>query len=144
MRIPIMLLCLFTLISLMGCSSLRGNVVPQTGPSMEQVYDSMGVNKPNANASMANSTQQAAYLKENQGEADVTEIRQNLNTVHRTVGRKTRASMEKSAFRKLPNPELTMYVYPHLAGNAEIPIPGYETAFPAYARDHYALPKETP
>jgi conjugative transfer region lipoprotein (TIGR03751 family) len=45
-------------------------------------------------------------------------------------------------FKKLPNPELTMYVYPHVAGKEQVPIPGYETVFSAYTEEHYALPNE--
>ncbi len=46
-------------------------------------------------------------------------------------------------FHKLPNPELKMYVYPHLAGKEQLPIPGYFTVFNAYTEDHYALTNET-
>lgn len=44
-------------------------------------------------------------------------------------------------FPRLPNPDMVMYVYPHLAdGNA--PVPGYSTVFPFYSRPQYALPGE--
>ena len=45
-------------------------------------------------------------------------------------------------FPKLPNPSLVMFVFPHLAGVERVPIPGYATTFPLYARDEYALPGE--
>lgn len=45
-------------------------------------------------------------------------------------------------FPKLPNPTLVMYVYPHLAGQHELPVPGYSTAFNMYAKEHYAMPGE--
>ena len=99
---------LFTsLISLNACSSMTGNVIPEKGPSMEQVYDSMEQEKP-------------------------------AESVEPVLIRNT-----QSTFQKLPNPELKMYVYPHLAGHDEIPIPGYYTVFNAYTQDHYALPLET-
>ncbi|MBN0596109.1 TIGR03751 family conjugal transfer lipoprotein, partial [Pseudomonas aeruginosa] len=28
-------------------------------------------------------------------------------------------------FRRLPNPDLVMYVFPHLAGTDPVPVPGY-------------------
>lgn len=45
-------------------------------------------------------------------------------------------------FRRLPNPDLVMYVFPHLAGTDPVPVPGYSTMFPLYQRVQYALPGE--
>ena len=45
-------------------------------------------------------------------------------------------------FYSLPNPELTMYVFPHFAGKDEVPIPGYDTVFNAYEHAHYFLSNE--
>lgn len=43
---------------------------------------------------------------------------------------------------RLPNPDLVMYVFPHLAGTDPVPVPGYSTVFPFYQRVQYALPGE--
>ncbi|MBX6317219.1 MULTISPECIES: TIGR03751 family conjugal transfer lipoprotein [Pseudomonadota] len=45
-------------------------------------------------------------------------------------------------FHRLPNPDLVMYVFPHLAGSDPVPVPGYTTVFPLYQRVQYALPGE--
>ena len=45
-------------------------------------------------------------------------------------------------FHRLPNPDLVMYVYPHLSGTDPVPVPGYSTVFPLYQRVQYALPGE--
>jgi conjugative transfer region lipoprotein (TIGR03751 family) len=45
-------------------------------------------------------------------------------------------------FHRLPNPDLVMYVFPHLAGSDPVPVPGYSTVFPFYRRAPYALPGE--
>lgn len=45
-------------------------------------------------------------------------------------------------FKRLPDPDLFMYVFPHLAGRHAVPIPGYSTVFPFYNRAHYAMPGE--
>jgi len=45
-------------------------------------------------------------------------------------------------FQRLPNPDLAMYVYPHLAGTDPVPVPGYTTVFPLYQRVQYAMPGE--
>ncbi len=47
-----------------------------------------------------------------------------------------------SQFKRLPNPDLVMYVFPHLAGSDPAPIPGYSTVFPLYQRVQYAMPGE--
>jgi len=47
-------------------------------------------------------------------------------------------------FPRLPNPTLVMYVFPHLAGETQAPVPGYATAFPMYEQVEYALPGEVP
>lgn len=44
-------------------------------------------------------------------------------------------------FPRLPNPDMVMYIFPHLAeGNT--PVPGYSTVFPFYEQTQYALPGE--
>ena len=50
----------------------------------------------------------------------------------------------EALFVRLPNPDLVLYVYPHLATGEEVPIPGYSTVFPMYERVIYALPGELP
>lgn len=55
---------------------------------------------------------------------------------------RTAANEIYSQFHRLPNPDLVMYVFPHLAGTERVPVPGYSTVFPLYERVHYALPGE--
>ncbi|QHC91390.1 TIGR03751 family conjugal transfer lipoprotein [Pseudomonas chlororaphis] len=56
----------------------------------------------------------------------------------------TRTSQNEiySQFKRLPNPDLVMYVFPHLAGSDPSPVPGYTTVFPLYQRVQYAMPGE--
>jgi len=58
----------------------------------------------------------------------------------------TRAAQNEidALFVRLPNPDLIMYVFPHLATEEDVPIPGYSTVFPLYERVIYALPGEVP
>ena len=48
----------------------------------------------------------------------------------------------RQLFHRLPNPDMVMYVFPHLAGGHPTPVPGYSTVFPFYERVHYAMPGE--
>jgi len=45
-------------------------------------------------------------------------------------------------FPRLPNPDIAIYVYPHLATKNQVPVPGYATVIPLYERVQYALPGE--
>ncbi|MCB1907033.1 MAG: TIGR03751 family conjugal transfer lipoprotein [Rhodocyclaceae bacterium] len=44
-------------------------------------------------------------------------------------------------FPRMPNPDLVMVVFPHLA-RGKYPVPGYFTAFPMYEQVEYLLPGE--
>lgn len=44
-------------------------------------------------------------------------------------------------FPRLPNPDLCMYVFPHLSSERAT-IPGYSSCFAMYDNNHYALPGE--
>ena len=44
-------------------------------------------------------------------------------------------------FARVPNPDLVMVVYPHLA-KGRYPVPGYVTVFPMYESTEYAMPGE--
>lgn len=55
---------------------------------------------------------------------------------------RTAANEIHRQFHRLPNPDLLMYVFPHLSGSETVPIPGYTTVFPLYQRVPYALPGE--
>ncbi len=114
--------------SLLGCASSKDSVLPHDGPTMQAIYDShmtaMGARDPLAlRAALGsrplgdNTDALAGYSRTAFNELDVT-------------------------FPRLPNPTLVMYVYPHLATDERVPIPGYATTFPLYPRIEYALPGE--
>lgn len=46
-------------------------------------------------------------------------------------------------FARVPNPDMVMVVYPHLA-KGKYPVPGYVTVFSMYEQVLYALPGEVP
>ncbi|HAT6801806.1 TPA: TIGR03751 family conjugal transfer lipoprotein [Citrobacter freundii] len=48
----------------------------------------------------------------------------------------------QTQFRRLPNPDMVMYVFPHLTDGEGVPVPGYTTVFPLHSRVNYALPGE--
>ncbi|MHC9060985.1 TIGR03751 family conjugal transfer lipoprotein [Pantoea sp. y20] len=54
---------------------------------------------------------------------------------------RTQESEISQQFPRLPNPDMVMYVFPHLA-QGNIPVPGYSTVFPFYDQTQYAMPGE--
>ncbi|EDW2793181.1 TIGR03751 family conjugal transfer lipoprotein [Salmonella enterica] len=50
------------------------------------------------------------------------------------------ANPVRSQFPRLPNPDMVLYVFPHL--NGDTPVPSYSTVFPFYTRPQYAFPGE--
>lgn len=124
-------------ISLTGCSSMRGNVVPQSGPTMEQVYDGMDQQNNLADEETASTQDNLNQLRQQVGASQTIQAPQNSSLlVHVT------SNAVSQEFHKLPNPEIRMYIYPHLAGQDQVPVPGYFTAFNVYDHDYYALANE--
>lgn len=75
-------------------------------------------------------------------------LRRDLNDAERNAQPAVAESYSRDAnseiqqqFPRLPNPDLVMYVFPHMTvGN--VPVPGYSTVFPFYSQVQYALPGE--
>jgi len=57
---------------------------------------------------------------------------------------RTAINETENNFSRLPNPDLVMYVTPHLSANRNYPIPGYTTVFSMYETIEYAMPGELP
>ena len=111
-----------------GCASTKEAVMPQDGPSMQAIYE--------------------AHLKE-MAARDPLALRAELGTRPIKTGNVSLEGYTREAhnetetiFPRLPNPTLVMYVFPHLATEERVPIPGYTTTFPMYERVEYALPGE--
>ena len=111
-----------------GCASTKEAVLPQDGPSMKAIYDAhleeMAARDPQAFRGELGSrplVSEPALLEGYTRDA--------YNEIETT-------------FPRLPNPTLVMYVFPHLATEERVPVPGYATTFPMYERVEYALPGE--
>ena len=150
---PIFLLFCGSLMVLSGCSSNK-SVLPDEGPTTMEVYDQHMA----GGGSQINNT----FKRDRKG--NLIKPTQDNNQEGRTAtqntfggspwtsakgdrimplnsGRSALAAREMDAlqrdFRRIQNPEVIGYVYPHLSNN-EHPVPGYFTAFNLYTADHYA------
>ncbi len=113
-----------------GCASTKETVLPQDGPSMKAIYEThfeeMGARDPQAFRGDLGSRPLAS------GDASLYGYtREAVNELETT-------------FPRLPNPTLVVYVFPHLASEERVPVPGYVTTFPLYYRVVYALPGVAP
>jgi conjugative transfer region lipoprotein (TIGR03751 family) len=117
-------------LGLAGCASTKEAVLPQNGPSMKTIYkhhfQEMGTQDPYA-------------VRHKLGDRTIDTGTNALHGYTREVNNEI-----DTIFPRLPNPTLVMYVFPHLAGEEGVPVPGYATTFPMYERVEYALPGEVP
>ena len=113
-----------------GCASTKEAVLPQDGHSMKAIYDAhveaMGARDPQA-------------WQGQLGGRPLTASEVPLDRYTRDAHNEL-----ETTFPRLPNPTLRMYVFPHLATDERVPVPGYVTTFPMYERVEYALPGEVP
>ena len=124
---PLSALSLISLV-LAGCASTKDAVLPQDGPSMQAIYEG------HIQAMAARDPQ---VIRGELGHRPVVTGEAALHGYTRDAFNEIDV-----LFPRLPNPTLVMYIFPHLAGEAGVPVPGYTTAFPMYEQVEYALPGE--
>jgi len=114
-------------ISLAGCSAMhdKEDLLPQTGPTMLEVYRSH-LGQPGRQGGPRTDTGP-------RGAADGPGLE--------GYARQSRDEID-AQFKRLPNPDLVMFVFPHLAADSGYPVPGYSTVLPMYDHVEYALPGE--
>lgn len=131
---------------LLGCS--KSNLLPDTGPDIQEVYsrhiggmkgaparpptdeEKAAETEQHGNSPASGiSAQPAVYRPVQDAQADLVDYSRSSNN-----------ELEQ-LFPVLPNPQLVMYVYPHLTPKGR-PVPGYTTAFKMYEKDEFALPGE--
>ncbi len=113
---------------MLGCAGTKDAVLPGDGPTIQTIYErhlrETGTHDPLA-------------FRAASGGRPVTGGDGALHGYTRTA----RDEID-IRFPRLANPDLVMYVFPHLAGDERVPVPGYVTTFPMYERVEYALPGE--
>ncbi|MGH8566577.1 MAG: TIGR03751 family conjugal transfer lipoprotein [Gammaproteobacteria bacterium] len=120
---------LSVMLALGGCASTKDDVFPKDMKPMSEVYDRHFLR---------------LRIRGIEGARVRLQDERTQGAEPELVGYTREAHTEIEAlFPVLPNPELLLYVYPHL-GEDGAPVPGYATAFPLYERVEYALPGEVP
>ena len=124
-------LVLFGVLTAAGCSSHKDELLPHGQHTMLDIW--------NANAVSVTHNPVDRQLQHAR-----SKLKRSLNEANKDMNAYTRTAQNEiySQFKRLSNPDLVMYVFPHLAGSDPVPVPGYSTVFPFYQRVQYAMPGE--
>lgn len=116
---------------LTGCSTSKEALLPAGDSSMLEIWQGEDGGGSARNAVAARDSLRRP-LTEPESQAGVAADRSYSRTQESEIAQQ---------FPRLPNPDLVMYVFPHLAGGTA-PVPGYSTVFPFYSQVQYAMPGE--
>lgn len=123
---------LFMLVTLLlsGCSTSKDEMLPPGDSTMLDMWQ-------NKASSARTTTEARSVLRRGLNDTDLA-TRQSLEESY------TRDAQNEiqQLFPRLPNPDMVIYIYPHMAGNEPSPVPGYSSVFSFYSRVQYALPGE--
>lgn len=116
---------LFLTALLVGCSTSSEDLLPTNGQSMRDIWDKS-----------AGTGQLQHYRSQDNRAIDPVDY---VPSKEQRSYTRTAENEIDNLFPRLPNPDLVMYVYPHLSPSGEpMPIPGYSTVIPFYSRVQYA------
>lgn len=108
---------LLLLINTIGCASKTPFEMSKQGPTMKQNYENHMVGE------SADISQGAVAVGINRS------LENDIN--YKAVG--------EYAYRRLQNPELEMFIYPHRSTRLGVIVPGYAVRFPMYEKVQYGL-----
>lgn len=121
-------------LSISACTTDIKDLIPQDGPTMVEIYK--GHLQKAGSGAPGNDVLGAARL-------DAGERTGQTTPSSDSVGYTRDVTNEiDNLFPTLENPTLVMHVFPHLAGDDRLPVPGYSTSFPLFERVEFALPGE--
>lgn len=128
----IALLVLVTAVAVTGCATSKEKLLPHGEHTMLDVWDQQTGGSASGDRRLLDARQ---VLRRPLTDSD---LQSPLNAAYT----RSAAAEVVRQFHRLPNPDLVMYVFPHLAGTDPVPVPGYTTVFPLYQRVQYAMPGE--
>lgn len=133
---PLLLVAVATVLA--GCATSKEELMPHGGRTMQDIWrQEAGDGGSGGNVAGRQLLDVRQSLRRPLTEADEQGAPAQQARYTRTA-----ANEIQRQFHRLPNPDLVMYVFPHLAGSDPVPVPGYSTVFPLYQRVQYAMPGE--
>lgn len=124
------LLLIAALIS--GCSTSTEELFPQEGPTMVDVYNNH-----------LTAVERGRQYEISRRQLRPTGKRADFGEGSAEAYTRTAVNEIENLFPTLENPNLVMYVFPHLTSDERLPVPGYSTSFSLFERTEFALPGET-
>jgi conjugative transfer region lipoprotein (TIGR03751 family) len=112
-----------------GCSSDIEDIIPQGGPTIVDIYDQALKSSGQGDDDPLDHAREAAA-----SQARLDDVSDYTRTAKNEID---------NLFPTLENPDLVMYVFPHLTSDERLPVPGYATSFPLFERTEFALPGES-
>ena len=131
------LLLIIASVTLAGCATNKDELLPHGGRTMQDIWHNEAGEGGSGQVARRQLLDVRQSLRRPLTEVDV----RGAPTIQASYTR-TAANEIQRQFHRLPNPDLVMYVFPHLAGTDPVPVPGYSTVFPLYQRVQYAMPGE--
>lgn len=128
--------CALAAATLAGCATRKDTLLPHGPTTMREVWDqhtSGGVRGGAPRALIEARETLRRPLTDSEVESALAQNASYARTAQNEI---------EQQFKRLPNPDLLMYVFPHLSGEPPVPVPGYSTVFPLYERVEYAMPGE--
>lgn len=118
--------------ALAGCATSKEELMPHGDQTMQDLWRQSASGRSGDNLSQQALLDARSDLRRPISDGALVEQRIQYT--------RTAANEIYSQFARLPNPDLVMYVFPHLAGVEPVPVPGYSTVFPLYSMPQYAMP----
>ena len=131
MKVLMMTGVIFAIGSLLtGCSTSQRDLLPTGDSTMKDIW----------NKGDGDNSNISAYRSHNGRLIDAPNY---VSAREQQTYTRTAENETQNLFPRLPNPDLVMYVYPHLTDSSEqMPVPGYSSVIPFYGRVQYAQPGE--
>jgi conjugative transfer region lipoprotein (TIGR03751 family) len=111
-----------------GCAPDTEDIFPQDGPKMVDIYDQALKSSGRGDDDPWDGARALAA-----SQARLDDVSDYTRTAKNEID---------NLFPTLANPDLVMYVFPHLTSDERLPVPGYATSFPLFERPEFALPGE--
>ncbi|AKG68271.1 conjugal transfer protein [Serratia fonticola] len=121
---------LYLAVLLTGCSTTKDEMLPPGNSTMLELWQNKG-------SSTRTATEARTILRRGLTDDDQAARHALEESYTRTAENEI-----QQVFPRLPNPDMVIYIYPHMAGNTPAPVPGYSSVFPFYSLVQYALPGE--
>ncbi|MJZ42544.1 TIGR03751 family conjugal transfer lipoprotein [Salmonella enterica subsp. enterica] len=117
------------MVSLGGCSSSKDALLPPGDSTMMELWQ--------GNAPSSHTVVRGRETLRRRLSSQETRASERIDESYS----RTQENELSQIFPRLPNPDMVMYIFPHLA-DGNTPVPGYSTVFPFYEQTQYALPGE--